>query len=148
MENREFRLTLVMLGALLGGCNTSKAKECNLLTTRINAGVERVEAFDKERLSRPEGGPTQTAQSMRQIAVIYREIAQDIRGLELSSKELKTLAEDYQFEVRSASGAAEGLATALEGKRPEETMTADKLYAKHLAAQKKVIEKINGVCAR
>ncbi|MCS6901964.1 MAG: hypothetical protein RMJ98_20290 [Myxococcales bacterium] len=148
MENRAFRLTLALVGGLLSGCNATRAKECNLLTTRINTGVERVEAFEKERLAKPEGGPNQTAQAMRQIAVLYREIAQEIRGLELSNKELKALAEDYQFEVRSASGAAESLATALEGKRPEETMTADKLYAKHLAAQKKVIERINGLCAR
>jgi hypothetical protein len=152
MENRKLRLIPALLLALgaasAAGCNASKARECNLLSTQINAGVARVEAFDKERLARPEGGPIQTAQAMRQLATIYQELAQEIRGLNLTQKELKILAEDYQFEVRSVSGAAENLAAALEGKRPEETLTADKLYAKHLATQHKIIEKINSTCAR
>jgi hypothetical protein len=147
MENRELRLIVPLL-LLLGGCGASRASECNLLTGRINAGVARVEAFEKERLQRPEGGHAQTAQSMRQAATLYREISEEIRGLELTRKELKTLAEDYIFEVRSAGGAADTLATALEAGRQEQAMTADQLYSKHLAQQKKVIEKINGLCSR
>ena len=147
MENREFRLILLaLLGLCLGACGSSKQKQCGLLTTRINAGVARVEAFDKERLARPEGGHSQTAQAMRQMATLYRELSQEVRGLELSDRELKNLAEDYQFEVRSASSAAETLAAALEGGRQEQAMTADQLYAKHLGNQKKVLEKINGFC--
>lgn len=132
----------------LSGCGAARRKECNLLTGKINEGVTQVEAYDKERLARPEGGHTQTAQSMRQTAKIYQEISQKIRAIELSDKEIKTLAEDYQFEVRSASSAAETLASALEGGRQEQAITADQLYAKHLANQKKIIEKLNAACAR
>lgn len=153
MENRKFRLIcqeLLSFFILIAvtGCGSTRRKECNLLMGKINEGVAQVEAHERERLIRPEGGHVQTAQSMRQLSKMYQSISQEVRTVELSDKELKALAEDYQFEVRSAGSAAEALAIALDGKRQEQAITADQVYSKHIANQKKIVEKINATCTR
>jgi|GEM_PF-2424822 len=151
MENRRLRLTAALaLAASLGaaGCGRAKARDCNALNERINAGVARVDALEKERLARPEGGPVQTAQAMEKTGKLYRELAEGITAVDLSERELKNLATDYAASLKFASGAAEALARATASNRRDEATTADEVYAKEITRQKTIVEKINAFCAR
>lgn len=151
MENRRLRLTPLALLALLAlstGCNRTRMRECNALNTRINAGVARIEALEKERLQRPEGGPTQTAEAMLRASALYAELARDVNDITPSDRELKNLALDYSFALRSAGNAAEATAKGLQNNQREIATTANATYADSIAKQKVAVDKINAYCAR
>jgi chromosome segregation ATPase len=145
-------LSLVLLAvqagspvALLAGCGTERA-ECGALATKINAGSERLKAFEAERKDRRSLGAKTTAQEMRKLADIYTELAADVGTVAVKSPELKLHAERYQAALRRSGDSARTLATAIDNNQRSEAATADGIFAGSVKEQEKSLDLINTQC--
>lgn len=154
MEDRRLRLTTspamlalvaLSLAPALAGCG-QKAKECKAVIEKVNAGSERLQAFDKKRRERPSGGKEQAIQEYEEVSKIYDEIHAEVKGVPVTDKGLKEHTDAYWSAAKKAGAAAQALASAHKAKVPAAAKEADEKFTAAMKEQEAAVAKINDYC--
>jgi len=139
MQNRFALFAFFGIVAFLFACGAvKKTQECNALIEKINSAQQEAEKVTSS--SEP------SAADMKKFADLLDKLATDIKGMDISTEELKGYANEYG-EMASKTGlAARKVAEALETKDLEKANAAQKEFQGISGKEDALVDKINTFC--
>jgi len=129
---------------MLGGCDAiKKQKECNAIAETINEGIGKLDG-PRDDLSSDDEDDQQKA--VKKIGKIYGQLADDVREMPASDKELEELVEDYADMADDLKKLMDDLVEAVEERDEKAVAKAQKRVDKLEGEETRIVNRLSKHC--
>ena len=139
------RLALLLVVLALSACGRAKtAQECSVFIDKVNESLKRIEKHTQAEAR----DDTAAVAEMRRLADQYDTLANDVRALRITNRDLKKHALEYQKMAGRAAAAARQVARAVEAKDIQQAKEAQDAFDEIVKREDKLVARINALCQK